>query len=174
MITLHGKHIKLRAIEPTDLAFLYRIENDERFWTVSNTQKPFSKFLLQQYLDNAQQDIYQAKQLRLMVCEKHTENSVGMVDLFDFDPKHRRAGVGILIDPSFQNKGHASEAIKLITAFAFQHLDVHQVYANIGELNTRSITLFENQKFKKAGIKKDWIFSNGTYQDELFYQLIHE
>ncbi|MDT0554285.1 GNAT family N-acetyltransferase [Urechidicola vernalis] len=174
MITLHGEHIYLRAIEPSDLAFLYQLENDERFWAVSNTQKPFSKFLLQQYLDNAQQDIYEAKQLRLMVCEKLTDNSVGMIDLFNFEPKHRRVGTGILIDPKYWNKGFASEAIALISKFVFQNLDVHQIYANIGDSNVSSIKLFEKNGFIKSGTKKDWNFTNGKFENELLYQLINE
>ena len=174
MITLHGEHIYLRAIEPSDLAFLYQIENDERFWTVSNTQKPFSKFLLQQYLDNAQQDIYEAKQLRLVVCEKQSGNSVGMIDLFNFEPKHRRVGTGILIEPNYWHNGFASEAIFLIANFAFQNLDVHQIYANIGASNKASIKLFEKNGFVKSGTKKDWIFSNGKFENELLYQLLNE
>jgi diamine N-acetyltransferase len=113
MTTLTGEHISLRAIEPSDLAFLYQIENNESFWSVSNTQKPFSKFLLQQYLENAHQDIYQAKQLRLVIFENERQTSVGMIDLFDFEPKHLRVGLGILVDPKFENKGYATEALDL-------------------------------------------------------------
>lgn len=174
MITLKGKHINLRALEPTDLAFLYQIENDEAFWEVSNTQKPFSKFILQQYLDNAQKDIYQAKQLRLLIVENKTDASVGMIDLFDFEPKHKRAGVGILVSPQFENKGYATESLKLLISYAFTHLDLHQLYANITDDNKNSISLFEKQGFKNIGIKKDWIFSNGQFKNEISYQLINE
>ncbi len=174
MITLLGKHIKLRAIEPTDLSFLYQIENNELFWEVSNTQKPFSKFLLQQYLQNAQQDIYEAKQLRLLIENIDTSTSVGMIDLFDFDPKHKRAGVGIVISKEFRGKGFALDAINVLKNYAFTHLDLHQLYANITEDNTKSISLFEKAGFIKVGIKKDWIFSNRIYKNEILYQLIHE
>lgn len=174
MITLKGKHICLRALEPTDLAFLYQIENDETYWEVSNTQKPFSKFILQQYLENAQQNIYQAKQLRLLIVENETDASVGMIDLFDFDPKHRRAGVGIVVSPQFENKGYATESLKLMISYAFKHLDLHQLFANITDDNKNSISLFEKQGFKSIGTKKDWIFSNGKFKNETSYQLINE
>lgn len=174
MKTLKGKHINLRALEPTDLEFLFQIENDESFWEVSNTQKPFSRFLLTQYLENAQQDIYEAKQLRLMIVESSTDNPVGMIDLFDFDPKHKRAGIGILISPEFERKRYASEALELLINYTITHLDLHQVYANITEDNIKSISLFKKQGFKKGGTKKDWIYSNGTFKNELLYQLIHE
>jgi len=173
MNTLKGLHINLRAIEPTDLTFLYQIENDELFWEVSNTQKPFSKYLLQQYLENAQQDIYEAKQLRLVIEEKNG-TSVGLIDLFDFDPKHKRAGIGIVISQQFQNKGHANEAIDLLVNYGYTHLGLQQLFANITEDNTKSISLFEKIGFKKAGVKKDWIFTNGKFKNEFFYQLINE
>jgi len=174
MKTLIGVHISLRAIEPTDLEFLYQIENDESNWSVSNTQKPFSKFLLQQYIENAQQDIYEAKQLRLVIFENATKNAVGLIDLFDYEPKHRRVGIGILICPLFENKGYATEALKLLINFTFTHLDIHQVYANITDDNKKSISLFENQHFQKVGVKKDWIFTQGKYRNEILYQRINE
>lgn len=174
MKTLIGKQISLRALEPKDLEFLYQIENDESNWLVSNTQKPFSKFLLQQYLENAQQDIYEAKQLRLVIFENTTKNALGLIDLFDFEPKHRRVGIGILINPLFENKGHATEALKLLINFTFTHLDIHQIYANITDDNKKSISLFENQHFQKVGVKKDWIFTQGKYKNEILYQRINE
>jgi diamine N-acetyltransferase len=174
MTTLIGEHISLRAIEPSDLAFLYQIENNESFWSVSNTQKPFSKFLLQQYLENAHQDIYQAKQLRLVIFENKTKISTGMIDLFDFDPKHLRVGLGILVAPKFESNGYATEALNLLTNYAFTNLDVHQVYANISEDNSKSIALFEKRGFKKFGVKKDWVYTNKQFKNELLFQLIND
>ena len=81
MITLKGNSIYLRALEPEDLAFVYRIENDETIWEVSNTQSPYSRFLIRQYLENAHQDIYEAKQLRLAICLNDTLEAVGLIDL---------------------------------------------------------------------------------------------
>jgi diamine N-acetyltransferase len=69
MLTLTGKNIYLRALEPEDLEFVYAVENDETVWQVSNTQTPYSRFLIKQYLENAQQDIYEARQLRLAICK---------------------------------------------------------------------------------------------------------
>lgn len=174
MNTLLGKNIKLRALEKEDLNFLYQIENNESFWQVSHTQTPFSKYMLKLYLENAHLDIYQAKQLRLIIEENNTNQQVGMIDLFDFNPKHKRAGIGILIHPDFQEKGYASEALSLLINYTFTHLDLHQLYANITEDNSKSISLFEKNNFVKTGIKKDWIFTNNNYKSEILYQLINK
>ena len=174
MNTLLGKNIKLRALEKEDLNFLYQIENNESFWQVSHTQTPFSKYMLKLYLENAHLDIYQAKQLRLIIEENSTNLQVGMIDLFDFNPKHKRAGIGILIHPDFQEKGYAFEALSLLINYTFTHLDLHQLYANITDDNNKSISLFEKNNFVKTGIKKDWIFTNNNYKNELLYQLINK
>src|SRR5690606_29084336 len=95
--TLQGKNIYLRALEPTDLDFLYQVENDESLWEVSNTTTPFSYFVLKEYLENSFRDIYEVKQLRLVICKTENESSIGFIDLYDFDPVHKRVGIGIVI-----------------------------------------------------------------------------
>lgn len=171
MATLLGKHISLRALEPEDLDFLFSIENDESFWEISNTQLPFSKYILKNYIENAHQDIYEAKQYRFVICDT-TNTPVGMIDLFEFEPQHSRVGVGLLILPNYQQKGYASDALELIIEYAFTHLNAHQLFANITQDNSKSIALFEKFDFKMAGNKKDWIFFNNGYKNELLYQLI--
>lgn len=175
MITLKGDSIYLRALEPNDLEFIYIMENDQSIWEVSNTQTPYSRFLIRQYLENAHQDIYEAKQLRLAICQDEDFPALGLIDLFDFDPKNNRAGVGILIqDVAKRNLKIGSEALSLLIAYSFKHLNLHQLYANIGIENEASKALFTKFGFECVGVKKDWNFSNGVYQDEAIYQLINQ
>lgn len=173
MITLKGENIYLRALEPEDLEFVYQIENDENVWEVSNTQTPYSRFLIKQYLENAQQDIYEAKQLRLAICLQSNQQVIGLIDLFDFDPKNSRAGIGILIQNEVdRGNGFGNEALSLLITYAFKNLNLHQLYANIASHNQISKRLFNNFGFEKIGIKKDWTYYNGTFYDEEMYQLI--
>ncbi|WP_299220711.1 GNAT family N-acetyltransferase [uncultured Aquimarina sp.] len=173
MLTLKGEHIYLRALEPEDLDFVYLIENDERIWEMSTTQTPYSRFLIKQYLENAHQDIYEAKQLRLVICS-YDEATLGLIDLFDFNPTHNRAGVGILIaEQVHRGKGYGKEALTLIKNYGKTHLRLHQLYANIAEDNLASIKLFEKEGFKKIGTKNEWNLVDGVYKDELLYQLIY-
>jgi diamine N-acetyltransferase len=174
MITLKGKNIYIRALEPNDLEFVYAMENDETIWEVSNTQTPYSRFLVKQYLENAQQDIYEAKQLRLAICQDQDFPALGLIDLFDFDPKNNRAGVGIVIQENENRKQNiGSEALELLIRYSFQHLNLHQLYANIGTENSASIALFTKFGFQKIGTKKDWTLINGVYKDEAVFQLIN-
>ncbi len=173
MVTLKGDHIYLRALEPEDLDFIYSIENDETIWEVSNTVTPYSRFLIKQYLEQAHKDIYEIKQLRLVICN-NDNLSIGLIDLFDFDAKNKRAGIGILIQAN-QNRqqGYGKEALKLLTNYCFDHLELHQLYCNISEENKPSIKLFSNQGFEQVGLKNDWNLVNGKYKNEYLFQLIN-
>lgn len=174
MITLQGKNIYLRALEPDDLEFLYTIENDQNIWEVSNTQTPYSRFLIKQYLENAHQDIYEAKQLRLAICLNNHFEAIGLIDLFDFDPKNNRAGVGIVIkEIENRNQNIGSEALSLLIQYSFYNLNIHQLFANINEENKASLALFTKFGFQKIGTKKDWNLVNGQYKDEAIFQLIN-
>ncbi len=173
MITLKGPHIYLRALEPEDLEFIHAIENDESVWEISNTQTPYSKFLIKQYLENSHKDIYEVKQLRLVISS-YVNEALGMIDLFDFDFKNRRAGVGILVkESSDRQRGYGREALQLLINYSFTHLNLHQLYCNISEDNQASIKLFTNQGFEIIGLKKDWMYSNNTYKNEYLFQLIN-
>lgn len=173
MITLKGKHIYLRALEPEDLDFIYNIENDENLWELSSTQTPYSQFLIKQYLEHAHKDIYEAKQLRLVISNNNDE-AIGLIDLFDFDFKNKRAGVGILIQSESDRKlGYGKESLSLLINYCYNHLNLHQLYCNISEDNIASLSLFTNQGFERIGLKKDWNYIDGSYKNEYLLQRIN-
>jgi diamine N-acetyltransferase len=168
--------IILRAPEPEDLEILYRWENDPEVWPVSNTLVPFSRYLLKQYLENTRHDIFELKQARFMIDLKEGSSpavTIGTIDLFQFDPLHLRAGVGILIkEQQHRRKGYAGQALDLLLDYCFNTLQLHQVFCNITEGNEASIRLFRSRGFVETGRKKEWIRKNGKWMDELFFQLL--
>lgn len=168
---LRTDQLILRAMEPADLELLYAWENDIKNWSVSNTLSPFSKASLTNFI-NDPQDIYSAKQQRLMIELVATNKTIGCIDFFDFDPKHRRAGVGILIAlEQERGKGYAKIALNELVDYSREVLDLNQLYCNILSDNENSIHLFESVGFTKMGVKKDWCFVKGTWVDELMFQI---
>ena len=175
MSILEGRRVKLRAMEPGDVERLYNWENDTAIWSVSNTLAPFSRFQLEQYVLGGTQDIFTTKQLRLMVDLVSSPGgitTIGSIDLFDYDPFHRRAGTGILITEPFRSRGHAFEAMNLLIRYAFGLLDLHQLYCNIAPGNALSVRLFRKLGFRRCAIKKEWVREGQDWQDEWMFQLI--
>ena len=167
----YGK-ITLRPPEPEDIDILYKWENDLELWELSNTRTPFSKYVLTEYIKNSFRDIYETRQLRFII-ESAQNKPAGTIDLFDFDPYHLRAGVGILVyAPDERNRGIASDALEALTVYATDILGLKQLYANVGEDNPASIRLFEKAGFQKAGIKKEWLKTARGWKNEILYQKI--
>ena len=84
--------VNLRAIEPEDLDVLYQIENDEALWDVGITNVPYSRYTLHDYIAQSAGDIYTDRQVRLMI-ENEQRQTVGIVDIVNFQPQHLRAEV---------------------------------------------------------------------------------
>ncbi len=166
--------IRLRALEPEDLELLYDWENNESNWALSNTVVPFSKFTLKRYLENSHKNIYETGQLRLMIDHLPEGKTIGTIDIFDFDPFHKRAGIGILIAlEEYRKKGLATKSLKCLIGYCFSTLQMHQLFCNILATNGESIDLFKKQGFVQAGLKKDWVKTSDGYIDEYLFQLIN-
>lgn len=170
---LENDEVSLRAIETEDIDLLYNWENDEETWQVSHTLVPFSKYILALYIKNSDKDIYETKQLRLMI-DSPKGNTVGAIDLFDFDPFNSRAGIGILIHAKEdRSKGYASAALGLVIGYCFKKLNFHQLYVNIDTRNESSLRLFEKFGFKICGTKEEWLRTDSGWQNEYLLQLIN-
>ena len=168
------KDVKLRAFEPEDLELLYKWENNVSYWTLSNTISPFSKYTLKRYVENSHKSIYELGQLRLMIDYIPDNISVGSIDIYDFDPYHLRAGIGILIaDEQYRRKGLASMALTCIINYCFKTLQLHQLYCHILSDNKESMHLFGKLGFEQVGIKKEWVKTPSGYIDQHVFQLIN-
>lgn len=178
MSNIENSVVKLRAPEPSDLELLYTWENNMEIWKVSNTITPYSKYVLKKYIESSHLDIWETRQLRLIIEAKNQSSlmcvPVGTIDLFDFDPFHLRAGIGILIaNKENRKKGYATEALSLLIRYAFETLQLHQLYCNISSDNLVSLQLFKNQGFVEVGVKKEWHKTVNGWSDEVLLQLIN-
>ena len=168
--------ITLKALEPSDVATLLRWENDRKTWRVSDTVEPLSKYKLETYLKQALSfDVFGLRQLRLMihkvdVAALDLTESIGTIELFEFSPVHKHAGIGIMVLEEYQGQGVAKDALDQFLGYAFEKLQLHSVFANISETNARSIKFFEDYGFKKIGEYKEHLFEDGRFVSQLTYQ----
>lgn len=149
--------IFLRALEPRDLDVLFEIENENEFWKYSNRTEPFSKNVLRNYIEQQHQDIFEVKQKRFVLSDANS-NVLGFVDLFDFEPIHRRVGVGIVVHQTKRGLGLGKKGLMLLDLHCKTHLNIHCLYANIAAENKTSLRIFEHCGYEKVGIKKAWNF----------------
>ena len=169
---LQSDRVVLRAPEPSDVDFMFHIENDARMWVVSSCKAPYSRYHLQRYSRENSHDIYTDKQLRLMIEERATHRLVGMIDLFDYAPAHHRAEVGVVVAADSRGKGYATEALALLCDYAAGILNIHQLYAYVYSGNAASLRLFERCNFVNTVTLKDWGYNSGKYHDACLFQRV--
>jgi len=168
---LIGKHIVLYLPSEEDIDTIVQWENDPAHWLVSDTVVPYTKEQITEFVLH-NQDVYETGQLRLMIFSSDKEERMGCIDLFDFDPKNRRVGIGILVDHNYRGKGLAHEALEMLVEYCSKGLEMHSVYAEVLETNTSSIRLFESVGFALSGTRKDWLWDGEKYQDQFIYQKV--
>ncbi len=166
--------LRLRKIEPSDLPFLYQWENDAASWADGANHNPLSQQDLRDYIASTSGDIYKDGQLRLViqsvseaVCQQRGLSAqrsvspqdgltIGCIDLFDFDPRNRRAAIGMYIAPEYRGKGVGHEALKQLEAYAFDFLRLRCLYAVIATSNTPCSALYEHAGYQPSSPLHAW------------------
>ncbi|MBO7317622.1 MAG: GNAT family N-acetyltransferase [Bacteroidales bacterium] len=169
---LQEQDIILRAVEPADIDFIFLAENDSRSWKAASTIAPMSRFMIQQYIDSYQADLYQDRQVRLIVTHAHTGERLGIADLYEFDPRNSRAGVGIYIAGAHRSQGYGTSAVEALCRYAQEFIGIHTLYATIGEDNHASLHIFTHCGFTQSGILRDWIKSAQGFTSAILMQRI--
>lgn len=163
--------VRLRAIEPEDLDLLYRIENDVKLWNVGTSNVPYSRYTLHDYVANATNDIYADGQVRMMV-ENEAGETVGIVDLVNFDPSNCRAEVGLIILDAFRRRGLGGSTLNKIADYALKVLHLHQLFAFVDCKNEASVNLFLHSGYHESTRIKDWLYDGREYRDAVMMQLV--
>ena len=102
-----------------------------------------------------------------------TFRTIGTLDLFEYDPLHGRAGLGILIyDRDDRCRGYAADAVERLCRYAREGLRMHQLWCNVGADNEASLGLFRKLGFREVGTKRDWLWTPEGYRDEILFQKI--
>ena len=158
--------IKLRKIEPTDLPYLYQWENDAEAWADGANHNPLSQQDLRAYIESTTGDVYRDGQLRLIIEESSnpltsnplTSNplTLGCIDLFDFDPRNRRAAIGMYIAPEYRGKGVGKDALRQLEEYAFGHLNLRVLYAVISTKNIACTALYRNAGYSPSSPLPNW------------------
>lgn len=162
-------NVVLRAMEPEDLDLLYQIENDTKLWNIGLTNVPYSRYVLHDYIATSSGDIYTDKQVRLII-ENEEHQTIGLVDIMNFNPQNRRAEMGIVLQEAFRQKGYGKDAIQKVMRYAKEVLHLHQLYVVVNTSQKSTIGLFLRMGFKETCQLTDWLYDGELYHDATLLQ----
>lgn len=169
---LQFKSIVLRAVEPEDLNLLYAWENNVDFFPYNEDVSFYSRAQMEQFIIVQSSTIYEIGQQRFII-ENKDKIPVGAVDLFEFNERNSRVGVGILIEEKFRGQGYAKHSLECVLSYCFNQLFLHQVFCEISMDNKASLQLFRSIGFTQTGEKQAWRKTSNGFVNVGFFQKMH-
>lgn len=161
---LVGKTIYLRKLTESDVSERYvqwlndpeinrYMENRFLFWTMEN---------LTRYVRQRKEE----QSYFFAICLLNGDTHIGNIKLGPINPYHLSADIGLMIgDKACWSMGMGTEAIRLVTDFAFRELRLQKLTAGAYIDNAASIKAFEKCRFSKEGRLKNHVDSHGKRMD---------
>jgi len=166
---IQGEHIYLRKLTEDDASDAYASwlndkEVNEFLETRWATARELREYIVKHRAD--------PNSFFAGVFDRSNDCHIGNVKLEPIDWKNKKAIFGILIgDKSYWGKGYGTEATYLITDFAFNTLNLHEVQLGVIANNTRALHVYEKIGFMTTDVRKATINHGGVLLDEVVMQL---
>lgn len=106
-----------------------------------------------------------------LIIEDKDKSRVGMASPSIEDSRVGVFTSGIFIKPEFQRKGYAKEALFMIMEFYFNQLRCRKFNVSVYSYNEPSNRLFEKIGLVVEGRRRNTVFTDGTFYDEILYGL---
>lgn len=143
---LKGERISLQPVTEQDIPFL------EAWCEDPEIRKTFSLRLLSDIVVNYRSRLGKEARYDFVLFDE-TMNRVGLVSLFNIDKQVSQAETAKLLgEPAARGKGYASQASKMLLAYAFDVLKLSRVYLRTEGLNLHNIKINEKLGYRFEGI----------------------
>ena len=158
-----GDKIYLRSPLPGDENIIALSENhpdprENLFYAL-----PTSPEVHQERIENYRED---HKTIYLMICDKKTDNAIGITAFFRVDWIGRMAVFYIAIaEKDNWSKGFGSEATKLMVNYAFATLNLNRIQLHVSAENERAVNAYKKVGFQVEGTLRQAMFHNNKYVD---------
>jgi ribosomal-protein-alanine N-acetyltransferase len=177
---LTTERLTLKPHTAANLEWLNALFNDpdEQYFNDDSPPKeaPESLEETQKLLDRILNRPADSGHIDYAIHRRGDDDLIGCGMIAHIDCYNRRCDLGISMGYNKENwgKGYAREAMQAVITYCFTELDLNRIAAQVYEFNMRSIRLFESLGFRREGAKRQYIFKNGTFKDEVQYSLLRE
>ena len=166
MPRLIGQRVMLREYQAEDIAPMRTWVNDEtvtrylstRFWA------PQTSVDTQEFLSRMLQSSHNA--YNFVIAAKEDARYIGQLDMFRVDWKLRQGEIGMVIaSAEDRGRGYGTEALQLLSRFAFQTLGLERIELEVHSENAAAIRCYEKAGFRLEGIKRHAYYNDGHFTD---------
>jgi len=161
---IESGRVILRALERSDLERWRSWVNDPEIAALVDRILPVTQPEHEDFFDRAV--MRNTSAIWFAMVDPSTKEYIGNVWLWDIDSRHRRAEVRIIIGSrAHWGGGYGSEALRLVSDYAFAKVGLHKVYAFVLARNARALASFHKAGFKDEARLAEEIYADGRFDD---------
>ena len=169
---LETERLRLRHPRKEDVDDLFAVFSDSeamRYWS----HEPWTDLeVAQNYLASIDSGFADRSLFQWAITLTKEDRLIGTVTLLHWDRTNRHLEVGFMLSRERWGKGFATEAVRAVLSFAFEHLGVHRVEAELDPRNEASARLLEKLGFKYEGLLRERWFLYNEWSDSALYGLL--
>ena len=166
-----GEYV-IRDWRKDDAAFIARYANNRNIamWLRDRFPYPYTIYDAEGFLAAvARQD----PRASFAIATRH--EAIGGIGLDMGNDVYRfTAELGYWLGEPFWGRGIMSRAVTEFTAWAFGHIELHRIYANVFATNGASARVLEKAGFECEGRLRASVFKNGQILDQFLYARIKD
>lgn len=179
MILLEGERCYLRILQEDDgVAFTDMVKANKKYWSVFEPRQEPGFYTVNRQKERIRESLYQMRDRReynFGVFDVLTGQLIGHISLYNIKRLPFSSGfVGYSIDERQIGKGIGTEAVQLLTAFAFDSIALHRIEAYVSPRNYGSIAVLEKSGYVQEGLLRKLLYINGVWEDHYMYAILED
>ncbi len=179
MILLEGEHCCLRILHEDDATnFTKMLSANKKYWSVFEPRQEASFFTVARQREKIRESLFQMRDRReynFGIFELDTGELIGHISLYSIKRLPFSSGfVGYSIDERKIGRGIGTEAVRLVTEFAFEQVALHRVEAYVSPRNKGSIIVLERSGYTQEGLLRKLLYINGVWEDHYIYAMVED
>ena len=162
-ILIEGLRLQIRRADLNDLKFILDLQvKPENIKFIVPFDKEFHTKILKSNC---------AEKMDVIVEERDTLKPVGYFMLSELDNPHNKVEItqGII---DKKGCGYGRETFNLLLKWSFDLKNFHRVFLDCKTYNEVAIHLYESLGFKREGIMRENILTNGVYEDLILFGIL--
>lgn len=179
MLLLEGENCYLRILKEEDApAFTQMLIENNRYWTIFEPRQEARFYTIATQEQKIRESLYQMRDRReynFGIFDATTRGLIGHISLYNIKRLPFSSGfIGYSIDERNCGRGIGTEAVGLVTRFAFEKVALHRVEAYVSPRNEGSIIVLERSGYVREGLLRKLLYINGVWEDHYMYAQIED
>lgn len=167
---METEHLNLRRIAPKDLEDLFEMRTESGLIEFTDNVLDRTREETKLYMEKMHQGVSDGEFIIWAMEHKETEKVIGTISIWNIRWEEMTAELGYRIIPSYQRRGYMKEALREITDYTFEMLNLRVIEAYTEEKNIPSRRLLESLHFKETGMEDD----QGINSERVYHMVIYK